>query len=332
MPSCNRCAKKGATCEYDVEPNVHRSISLRRRHDALQSEVQQLRELFEFIRACSDAEASEIFRRLRIATDPLEVIRFPFAVGSHTATVGENQPISSTSVRGASSTSSPESTFKDGKNRLEPDLPPDSKRPYCSLTVPHKVLTWPYVYSYLIDFGIVPASVLDSVLQKGTAWFIEGELLKHPNPLPWGRYTCSLDSAAPGKHTLLLYGALSREDAGILAQARTGHTHLRDYLARTRQIASPICECKGGAESVKHVILHCPMWASPRRQLREVAGDRWGWVSFLLGGKSRRKDLNTGKLVDGDGWRPDLAVVKATIAFLKSTGRFAAHAQVEQQL
>lgn len=142
----------------------------------------------------------------------------------------------------------------------------------------------------------------------------------------WGKYTYSLDSAAPGKHTLMLYGALTREDAGILAQARTGHTHLRDYLARTRQIASPICECGGGVESVKHVILHCPVWASQRQQLKEVAGDRWSDVSFLLGGKSRRRDLRTGKPVDGDGWRPNLAVLRATIAFLKSTGRFAAQA------
>lgn len=85
-------------------------------------------------------------------------------------------------------------------------------------------------------------------------------------------------------------------------------------------------------ESVKHVILHCPTWASQRQQLKEVAGDRWGDVSFLLGGKSRKVDTKTGKPVDGDGWRPNLVVVRATIAFLKSTGRFAAHAQVEQHI
>jgi ribonuclease HI len=151
-------------------------------------------------------------------------------------------------------------------------------------------------------------------------------------PSRWGRYTYSLDCAAPGKHTLQLYGALSREDAGILAQARTGHTHLRDYLARTRQIASATCECKEGVETVKHVILQCPTWSAQRQQLREVAGGRWGDVSFLLGGKSRKIDTRTGKPVDGERWRPNLVVVRATIAFLKGTGRFAAHAQVEQHL
>lgn len=78
----------------------------------------------------------------------------------------------------------------------------------------------------------------------------------------WGHYTHSIDSALPGKHTLLLlYGALTREDAGILAQARTGHTHLRDCLARTQWVESAVRECKSGIESVKHVILQCPLWS-----------------------------------------------------------------------
>ncbi|GIZ36535.1 hypothetical protein CKM354_000000600 [Cercospora kikuchii] len=139
----------------------------------------------------------------------------------------------------------------------------------------------------------------------------------------WGRYTYAIDSALPGRHTLQLYGALTREDAGILAQARTGHAHLREYLARTRQLESAVCECGSGVESVKYVILHCPLWASPRGALREAAGDSWGDVSFLLGGKSRKKDPRTGLLVDGERWRPNLDIVRATITFLKSTGRFA---------
>lgn len=120
------------------------------------------------------------------------------------------------------------------------------------------------------------------------------------NPSRWGIYTYSLDCAAPGQHTLLLYGAWSRGDAGILAQARTGHTDLLEYLARTRQIASATCECKEGVETVKHVILHCPTSSAQRQQLKEVAGERWGDVSFLLGGKSRKVDMKPGKPVDGD--------------------------------
>ncbi len=68
------------------------------------------------------------------------------------------------------------------------------------------------------------------------------------------------------------------------------------------------------------------MWTAQRQPLKEAAGERWGDVFFLLGGKSRRRDARTGKLTDGDKWQPDLDVVRATIAFLKSTGRFSSQA------
>ncbi|KAF4547349.1 Hypothetical protein D9617_45g091270 [Elsinoe fawcettii] len=134
-------------------------------------------------------------------------------------------------------------------------------------------------------------------------------------------------NALPGKHSLRLYGAPSHEDAGVLTQARTGHAYLNVYLARTKEIDSAACACEGGAESVKHVLPQCPMWAVERRILEEVAGDRWGDTSYLLGGKSRRRDPRTGKAVDGDKWRPNLDVVRATIAFLKSAGRFSSQVQ-----
>ena len=144
----------------------------------------------------------------------------------------------------------------------------------------------------------------------------------------WGRYTYTMDSALPGKHTLQLYGPLSREDSGILAQARTGHTHLNEYRARIKQADTALCDCNGGVESVKHVLLHCPMWTMERQRLREVAGDRWGDVSFLLGGKSRKCDPRTGKSVEGEKWKPETKVVRETIAFLKSTGRFSSQMQI----
>ena len=103
--------------------------------------------------------------------------------------------------------------------------------------------------------------------------------------ITWGRYTYTLDGALPGKHTLQLYGPLSREDAGILAQARTGHTHLNEYRARIKQAESALCDCDGGVESVKHVILQCPTWTTARQRLREAAGDRWGMFPFCLEGR-----------------------------------------------
>lgn len=148
----------------------------------------------------------------------------------------------------------------------------------------------------------------------------------------WGKYTYAIDKALPGRHTLRLYGPLTREDAGVLAQARTRHTHLRQYLARVHRIDSAVCECGGGVESVKHVILYCPMWAPLRGRLKKATGDRWGGVSFLLGGKSSERDPRTGRFIDGDKWRPNLDVVHKTIASMKSTGRFAAQAADFQSL
>jgi len=57
------------------------------------------------------------------------------------------------------------------------------------------------------------------------------------------------------------------------------------------------------------------------RKLRQVSKDRLNDVSFLLGGWSARREWRTGKPVDGDivKWRPNLAVVKATVQFLQST-------------
>jgi hypothetical protein len=75
---------------------------------------------------------------------------------------------------------------------------------------------------------------------------------------------------------------------------------------------------------VTHVLLYCRMWDNRRTQLRESAGERWGDVSFLLGGKSNRKERKTGKVIDDTPkkWRPDLEIVRETIRFLKHTGIF----------
>ncbi|KAF2221647.1 hypothetical protein BDZ85DRAFT_251368 [Elsinoe ampelina] len=56
-----------------------------------------------------------------------------------------------------------------------------------------------------------------------------------------GNYTYTLDRALPGKHTIGLYGNLTREQAAILIQARTGNTFLQSFLARIDRTASPAC-------------------------------------------------------------------------------------------
>jgi hypothetical protein len=136
-------------------------------------------------------------------------------------------------------------------------------------------------------------------------------------------YTWKMDKAWSGKHTLSLHGALSSDEASILVQARTEHCGLNACLFRKKLAHSPACECGRGDETVLHVLLRCDLYAEARKALREAAGDRWGDVSYLLRGWSGRKDVLTGKFVDGprESWRPDLKVVRASIRFLHQTGR-----------
>jgi hypothetical protein len=58
-----------------------------------------------------------------------------------------------------------------------------------------------------------------------------------------------------------------------------------------------------------------------RIKLREQHGDRFGDLSYALGGYSRRRE--GGRNIDGpiERWKPDISVVKATIEFAKETGR-----------
>ena len=139
-----------------------------------------------------------------------------------------------------------------------------------------------------------------------------------------GQYTWQLDQALPGKHTLALYN-ISSEEASVLIQMRTGHCRLNQSLHRLKIVDTADCQCGKGEESVQHVLLHCPRWIAARAELQAAAGDRWGDVSYLLGGWGLKKHWETGEPLDGpkEKWKPDLKVVKQTIRFLQHTGRLA---------
>jgi hypothetical protein len=138
-----------------------------------------------------------------------------------------------------------------------------------------------------------------------------------------GQYTWKLDQALPGQHTLRLYGAFSSEQASILIQAQKGHCRLNQYLSRIGIVEEAKCHCGTDDETIRHVLCVCLLWATQWKTLQAVAGNRWGDVSYLLGGWGKRRDAKSGKLLDGekDNWRPDLTVVKATVRYLQETGR-----------
>lgn len=72
-PSCGRCGKSGILCEYDTDADMSRSLAMRRRNDALQNEINQLKGLLAHIRCCPEVEAQEIYRRLRASNNPQDL-------------------------------------------------------------------------------------------------------------------------------------------------------------------------------------------------------------------------------------------------------------------
>jgi hypothetical protein len=73
-------------------------------------------------------------------------------------------------------------------------------------------------------------------------------------------------------------------------------------------------------------------WADQHRELRAAAGDRSGHIPYLLGGWGSKKDIRTGQLFGSpkEKWKPNLAVVKATIRFLEKTGKLTYQQEIIQ--
>lgn len=56
-----------------MEANTTRTNALKRRNESLESEIEQYRQLYRSIRERPEYEAIELFRRIRVAEDPLDV-------------------------------------------------------------------------------------------------------------------------------------------------------------------------------------------------------------------------------------------------------------------
>ena len=164
---------------------------------------------------------------------------------------------------------------------------------------------------------------LRSALVRNAKRRIQDLTQKDFNQTSTGKYTRTLDGALPRKHAARMYEAIPAEDARILIQLRTSHGHLNSYLATRRIITLSVYECGSTSETVRHFLLDCPRWQEQRNALIRTVGDRWGDISYILGGWSNWVDRITGKGKDGEkaNWRPNMAAVRATIKFIKSIGR-----------
>ncbi|KAK4979485.1 hypothetical protein LTR28_004386 [Elasticomyces elasticus] len=89
----------------------------------------------------------------------------------------------------------------------------DVPKPYRHLTAAHKVLLWPTIYVHLLNSGIAAATDLQYVLQEGTPWFINLEMAKYPQSLPYD--VClpcyALRDNQPGQAARVAFPSLSSE-------------------------------------------------------------------------------------------------------------------------
>lgn len=72
---CAGCAQRGISCEYDADPETPRSVTLKRKSEAMKEELGSLRELVDLLRSRPEVEALEIFRRIRSGSDSVSLHR-----------------------------------------------------------------------------------------------------------------------------------------------------------------------------------------------------------------------------------------------------------------
>ena len=114
-----------------------------------------------------------------------------------------------------------------------------------------------------------------------------------------GRHFLGTDASLPSPKYMKAIRSLSRRQAAIIFQLRSGHVPLNAHLYRISRAASPTCPACGGApETVLHYILVCPAYSGARARYLSGMGRSGRHLSTLLG--------------TPDAWRPLLRFVGAT--------------------
>lgn len=111
-----------------------------------------------------------------------------------------------------------------------------------------------------------------------------------------------VDNKLPSHSFLLATGHLSRAQASILMQLRTGHIPLNYFLHKINKAESPVCPaCQLADETVHHYLFDCPGFTYERHTLARAMGRNSKSIRHLLG-----------------NWR----AFKAVLAYVHATGRF----------
>jgi ribonuclease HI len=82
-----------------------------------------------------------------------------------------------------------------------------------------------------------------------------------------------IDPKAPTSNFAKIAAKLTRQQASILVQLRTGHVPLQAYLYRFKLVETATCpSCGIKPETVTHFMLHCVSYVAQRRRLRRALG------------------------------------------------------------
>ena len=162
--------------------------------------------------------------------------------------------------------------------------------------------------------GLPPWDSISSVISLTRPQLI------HKNAIPGGigKSIRELDTALPGKHTKALYDSLSKRDARILIQLRTGCARLNQFLARIKAVKSPTCQCGAAPESPRHYLFSCNRWVRQRKEMYAKCPNKEGNIRLFLGAKSA---------TDSDSWRAVSEAIQAMISYVRATARL----EVEDQ-
>jgi ribonuclease HI len=131
---------------------------------------------------------------------------------------------------------------------------------------------------------------------------INGEWRNEWNQGKKGRHLRGITEQPESEAGLTLYNSLTtRKSVALLAQLRTAHCSLNDYLHRFGIQDDPQCECGEGCETVKHYLLRCEKYERQRDNLVKDVGVEEMSVAKLLGQSKN---------------------IKHTLHFVKTTRRF----------
>jgi len=96
----------------------------------------------------------------------------------------------------------------------------------------------------------------------------------------------------PSSNFRRLTTTLTRRQASILIQLRTGHVPLQAYLYRFKLAETSSCSsCGNEPETVCHYLMHCSAYDEQRRRLRRTLGRDQSLGLEILGDQRRMKAL-----------------------------------------